>query len=64
MKKSGAGAPSGKRLSARAQRAMKKKAPQLVEGEKRLLSVRGPTSSEVVREALVDLVRSDGQRRN
>ena len=50
--------PVGKKLSTRAHRAMKKREPQLVEGDKRLLALKGPTSSEIVREAMVDLVRS------
>jgi len=45
----------GKKVT-RAMREMKKREPQLVEGEKNMLLMRGPTSSEMMSTILSDLV--------
>jgi hypothetical protein len=45
----------------RIERALKAKEPQLVEGPKILLALRGPTSSAVGVKAMKDLVRANGR---
>lgn len=45
-----------KPISARARRALKKKQPKIIEDEKRLLALRGPTTHELAVAAMKDLV--------
>lgn len=42
--------------SARGRRILKKRLPQIVEGEKRLLALRGPCTNEIAVAAMKDLV--------
>ncbi len=46
----------GKKYTTRGMRAMKAREPQIVEGDKQLLCLRGPSTSLVSLEALRDLV--------
>jgi hypothetical protein len=50
----------GAKMSTRAIRAAKAREPQVVEGDKRLLALKGPSTSALAVEALTDLVRRGG----
>jgi hypothetical protein len=52
----------GAKMSTRAIRAAKAREPQVVEGDKRLLALKGPSTSALAVEALTDLVRQAGGR--
>lgn len=49
--------PFKKGRGGRAMRAMREREPKIVEGDKRLLVLRGPNTSDVVVSAMKDLVR-------